>query len=264
MNHPDVWRSGEHYEQYVGRWSREVAPVFLDWLKVPVEQRWLDIGCGTGALSSTILRESRPASVIGIDSSDGFLAVAQSRITDARARFLQSDAALIPLADGEVDVAVSGLMLNFLPEPLLALTEWQRAATAGATIAAYVWDYGDGMELMRAFWSAAVAIDPDAARFDEGRRFQSLCTPVGLADLWQQANFRDIDTRPIDIPTVFADFEDYWTPFLGGQGVAPAYVATLSSDHVDTLRERLRASLPTDRDGSIHLIARAWAVRGSR
>ena len=264
MNHPDVWRSGEPYERYVGRWSRLVAPVFLAWLGVAEGQRWLDIGCGTGALSSTILREAEPASVFGVDPSSGFLAVAESHITDARVRFMLGDAASIPLADGEVDVIVSGLMLNFVPAPALALTEWQRIARPGATIAAYVWDYGDGMELMRAFWAAAIELDPGAEQYDEGRRFQSLCSPAGLAQLWERSGLREVETRSIEVPTTFANFDDYWTPFLGGQGVAPAYVATLAPDHVETLREALAESLPVAADGSIDLTARAWAVRGTR
>jgi hypothetical protein len=166
------------------------------------------------------------------------------------------------LADGVVDVVVSGLVLNFVPAPALALTEWRRVATPEATIAAYVWDYGDGMELMRAFWTAAIELDPGAEQFDEGRRFQSLCTPAGLAALWEQSALQEVETVAIDVPTVFADFDDYWTPFLGGQGVAPAYVATLSPEAVGELRERLRSIVPVAGDGTVAMTARAWAVRG--
>lgn len=261
-NHSAVWASGGPYERYVGRWSRLVAPIFPARLGVAEGQRWLDVGCGTGALSSTILRDCSPASVTGIDPSAGFLAVAQNHITDARAQFLVGDAAAIPLADGAADVVVSGLVLNFVPEPASALIEWQRVARPGATVAGYVWDYGDGMELMRAFWTAAIALDPDAARFDEGRRFQSLCTPAGLGELWERSGLREVETEAIDVPTRFADFDDYWTPFLGGQGVAPAYVATLSPGAVLALRERLRTVVPVAEDGTIAMMARAWAVRG--
>jgi SAM-dependent methyltransferase len=262
MTHPDVWCMGEPYERYVGRWSRRVAPVFLTWLDVAARRRWLDVGCGTGALSGAILREADPASVIGVDPSAGFLAVARHGISEAHAQFLAGDAAAIPLALGAVDVVVSGLVLNFLTAPALALAEWHRVASSGATIAAYVWDYGDGMELMRTFWTAAIELDPAAARFDEGRRFRSLCTPAGLAELWERSGLREVETVAIEVPTVFADFDDYWTPFLGGQGVAPAYVAMLSPDAVGTLRERLRTIVPIAADGTIPMTARAWAVRG--
>jgi hypothetical protein len=138
----------------------------------------------------------------------------------------------------------------------------RRVAAPSGTVAAYVWDYAEGMRLMRAFWDAAAALDPAAASLDEGRRFP-LCRPEPLARLFAAAGLREVATRAIDVPTVFRDFDDYWDPFLGGQGPAPAYCVGLAEDARTALRERLRTSLPVAPDGRIRLTARAWAVRGT-
>jgi len=125
-----------------------------------------------------------------------------------------------------------------------------------------VWDYAGKMELMRYFWDAAAAVDPDNRELDEGARFP-ICEPEALAALVRDAGLGAVATRAIDVATVFQDFDDYWTPFLGGQGAAPAYCMRLPTDRRDALRERLRSALPVEPDGSIALIARAWAARGT-
>ncbi|MEF2278117.1 methyltransferase domain-containing protein [Deinococcus sp. YIM 134068] len=255
----EVWAAGDRYEPYVGRWSRRVARMFLPELGVPPEQDWLDVGCGTGALVQTILDHASPRSVVGTDLSPGFAEYARAHLPDPRVRIEVADAQHLPLGTGSVDAAVSGLVLNFVPEPGRAASEMTRVVRAGGLVAAYVWDYAEGMEFMRLFWEAAVALNPAAP--DEGRRF-SLCHPGPLADLFAGAGLGQVNVRPIDLPTVFRDFDDYWLPFLGGQGAAPAYAMTLSEDDRAALRECLRAGLPTEDDGSIHLTARAWAVRG--
>lgn len=257
----EVWAVGDAYDAYVGRWSCRVGKAFLHWLDVPAGGRWLDAGCGTGALTATILAEAEPAEVMGVDTSRGFLAGARTRSPDSRATFLHGDAQSLPLGDGLFDAVVSGLMLNFVPEPGRAAAELARVAAPGGTVAAYVWDYAAGMEMMRYFWDAAAALDPAAAVLDEGRRFP-LCRPESLRKLWMNAGLGEVRVQPVEAPTTFADFEDYWEPFLGGQGPAPGYVSSLAEQDRRALRELLRARLPAGRDGSITLTARAWAVRG--
>jgi SAM-dependent methyltransferase len=259
----DRWASGRDYESYVGRWSRLVAPAFLDWLAVPEGAAWLDVGCGTGALTVAILAGCDPRSVVGVDPSAAFVAHAQATVTDQRARFLVGDAGTTGLGDGAVDAVVSGLVLNFVPDLAAALAEAQRVARPGGLVAGYVWDYADGMELLRRFWDAAVALDPSAAGFDEGVRFPN-AAPGPLTAGFQAAGFRTIEARPIDVPTVFAGFDDLWAPFLRGTGPAPAYVASLGAEARDALRERMRATVAAAGDGSIRLVARAWAVQGRR
>jgi SAM-dependent methyltransferase len=259
----DGWERGDPYEQYVGRWSRRVAPRFLDWLNMPRERRWLDVGCGTGALSAAILDRCYPSSVVGVEPSEGFLRAAKEQL-GARMLLLQGSAAQIPLEHGAVDVAVSGLVLNFVPDARAALGEMARVTAGMGTVAAYVWDYSEKMDLMRHFWDAAVQLDPGAANLDEGLRFP-LCRPEALTELFSGAGLHAIDATAIDIDTPFASFADYWQPFLGGQGPAPAYAMALGETARSRLRDRIRERMPLQADGSIALTARAraWAVRGT-
>jgi SAM-dependent methyltransferase len=260
----DRWESGDPYEAYVGRWSRRVAPQFLAWLDAPSGLAWLDVGCGTGALIEAVLEDRAPSRLAGVDASAGFLALARQRLRAGGVELHEADAQALPFNDGEFDRVVSGLVLNFIPNPALAIAEMARVARRGGTVAVYVWDYAGGMEMMRYFWDAAAAVDPRAAELDEGRRFP-ICRPEALDRLFESNGaFGDIATHAIDVPTVFRDFDDYWTPFLGGQGPAPAYCASLADDTRAKLRERLRARLPESRGGRIDLKARAWAVRGRR
>lgn len=259
----DKWASGKLYEPYVGRWSRRVADVFLPWMRAPKRAAWLDVGCGTGALVDRILAGYAPRSVRGIDPSEGFLALAEETIDDPRVSFTVADAMKIPAASDTYEAVVSGLVLNFVPDPRVAAGEIARVLKRGGVAAAYVWDYAGAMQLMRHFWNAAGALDPAAVELDEGRRFP-LCKPEPLRALWTQAGFRNVEVAAIDIETVFKDFDDYWTPFLSGQAPAPGYCSSLTEEARGRLRERLRASLPVALDGSIPLYARAWAVQGRR
>jgi SAM-dependent methyltransferase len=257
----DNWASGDKYEPYVGRWSRLVARKFLEWLAVPAGSSWLDVGCGTGALSQTILQATEPGKVKGVDRSDNFVAYAQAHTKDSRAEFEVGDAQALAFESGIFDAVVSGLVLNFIPQPELAVAEMTRATRKGGVVAVYVWDYAGKMQLIRHFFDAATALDPSAAELDEGPRFL-ICHPEPLKHLFETAGLRDVEVRSIEIPTHFRDFDDYWLPFLGGQGPAPSYAMSLSEERRTALRERIRAGLPFASDGSIPLVARAWAVKG--
>jgi SAM-dependent methyltransferase len=256
------WASADAYERYVGRWSRRVAAELIHWLDLPHGRDWLDVGCGTGALASTILALAEPRRVRGYDLSAEHVAGARARAADPRAEFAQADATALPDPAHAYDAAVSGLVLNFVPEPARAVAEMARVVRPGGTVAVYVWDYAGQMQLMRVFWDAAAELDPSAAKLDEGRRF-AWCRAEPLRDLFEAAGLRDVQVRAIDVPTRFADFEDYWQPFLGGQGPAPGYAASLDGERRAALRELIRGRLPMESDGSIALTARAWAVRGS-
>jgi SAM-dependent methyltransferase len=259
----EVWASGDFYEPYVGRWSRLVAQEFIRWLDVPEDSQWLDVGCGTGALSQTILDLANPQKVKGIDRSEGFIEYARSKVSDPRATFETGDAQALPVESGTYDATVSGLVLNFVPLPSQMIAEMARAVRKGGVIALYVWDYAGKMQLMRHFWNAAAALNPAARDLDEGLRFP-ICNPDLLAELFQNSGLSQVEVRPIDISTDFKDFDDYWSPFLGGQAPAPRYAMSLSEEQRAQLRERIYNSLPFALNGSIPLVARAWAMKGTR
>jgi SAM-dependent methyltransferase len=258
MSASDSWASGAAYEFYMGRWSRAVARAFVPWLQVKPQAHWLEVGCGTGALTSTIVAHGQPASIVGCDPAEPFVAAARAQITDARASFLVANAEALPRRDGAFDAVVSALVLNFLPDPGRAVAAMRDRLGPGGVVAAYVWDYGEGLTFLRHFWDEATAADPRAATLDEGGRFP-LCQPTALAALFREAGLQAVQTSALEIATDFSDFDDFWSPFLGGTGPAPSYVASLAPAQQQALKERLRRRLP---DGPISLPARAWAVRG--
>lgn len=256
------WSSGDDYEPYVGRWSRLVAARFLQWIAVPAGRRWLDVGCGTGALAQAILTDTSPVGVVGVDPSPAYVQHAATHTADERSIFRVGDAQALPFEDDSFDVVVSGLVLNFVPDRPLALAEMQRVTKSGGTVAAYVWDYPGEMQLMKHFWDAAVELNPAAAASHEGVRFD-FCRPEPLRSQFIEGGLRKVEVESLVVPTTFEGFDDYWRPFLGGQAPAPSYAMSLSGKDRDRLRESLRARLPVDTDGRIRLTARAWAVRGS-
>jgi len=257
-----LWGGGDAYEQYMGRWSRRIAPLFLDWLDVPPNQECLDIGCGTGVLSSAILDNCAPGRVVGIDPSEAFVEAARSRVDDRRFECRQGNGEALPYDDGEFTLAVSGLVLNFVGDKARAVAEMTRVVGPDGTVALYVWDYAGHMQIMRYFFDAAIELDDGARKFDDGIN-APICRPGPLSHLFEAAHLTGIEVEKLDIPAAFESFEDYWTPFLGGTGSAPKYCTSLSPDAQARLKEKLRGRLPTGPDGEILMAARAWAVRGT-
>ncbi len=255
----DRWEGAGDYESYVGRWSRLVAPAFVAWVGAPAGSAWLDAGCGTGALTAAIAIVE-PASVVAVDASPSFAGHAGEALGDRRFTFLVGDAMALPLTSGRIDVAVSGLLLNFLPDPAAAVREWLRVTRPGGTVAAYVWDYAEGMGPIRAFWDAAVELEPAARTADEAERFP-LCHPDRLHDVFAGCGLHDVATDAIDVSATYAGFDDYWAPFLTGVGPAPGYCAALPPERREALRARLLAQLAPS-GGPIVMQARAFAVRG--
>jgi len=261
MNPHEKWTSGTAYEGWVGRWSRLLADEFLHWLGIPPGKQWLDVCCGSGALSEAIITRWSPTSLEGIDQSPEQIAYAIEHRAGPNVNFRLGDARALPFASQSFDVAVCGLGLNFIAEMERAAREMRRVTRLGGIVAAYVLDYREGARFLREFWDVAIAVDPEAVAFDQGRRFP-LCTPEGLRRLFTAADLEAIEVRALQIVTRFANFDDYWQPFLSEQGSAPAYLASRSERIRGEICQRLRASLPGQSDGSIELAARAWAVQG--
>ena len=256
----DKWNDGNPYDYFMGRWSELMAPEFLNWLNIPPLSSYLEIGCGTGALSEAIFKYSEPKEFCGIDPSDGFITKAKERLL-SKGQFIVGNVSDLPFENDTYDIVVSGLALNFFPELDEALAEMKRVSKPKGIIAAYVWDYSGRIDLLRYFWNAAILIDPKSQQLDEGIRFP-ICNIDNLKKAFLQAGLTDIAVTTLDIITVFKNFEDYWNPFLGGQGPAPSYLASLSENLQEELKDRIHNSLPIESDGSIRLLGRAIAIKG--
>lgn len=264
MNQPaqfDAWSAGQNYEHYMGRWSRQMAAEYLRWLTPPRRAGWLEVGCGTGALTATLLADCNPKTVLAIEPSKDFIAYARSMVTDKRVSFEIADAAKLPAADGTVDIVTSALVLNFIPDKIAALAEMKRVLRPEGLLSFYVWDYpGGGMGFIDAFWRAAAEIDEKAKALDEAKRFP-FCTREGLTALCREAGLASPTIEPLEIETAFPDFEALWRPFTLGAGPAPGYCMALPEEQRDRLKAKLAENLGTE--GPIRLIGRAWAVKAT-
>lgn len=257
----EAWNSGDAYERFVGRWSRRVAIEFLRWLAAPRGLAWGDVGCGTGALTSAILSQHEPSSVYALDASTGFISQARQRLQDPRASFARGDATRLPWSSAARDMTVAGLVLNFVRDHASVVREMARVTRPGGRVAAYVWDYAGGMQMVRHFWDAVIAVRPNDAKLDQAERFP-LCQPAPLQALFESTALGSVRVHAIDIPTVFQNFDDYWKPFLGRTGAAPTYLASVSDEVRELIRTHLKSHLAPTPDGPITLTARAWAVQG--
>jgi ubiquinone/menaquinone biosynthesis C-methylase UbiE len=263
VQHGKMFGNAESYERFMGRWSRIAAPLLLDFADVPDTGRVLDVGCGTGRMASTITQRKPGVQVIGIDPSKEYIAYA-SRVGPFpdRTSFEIGDAQALRFSDGEFVAALSLLVFNFIPDPARALREVRRVTKHGGRISAAVWDYGDGMRMLRVFWDAATSLDPKADKLDE--KHMPLCRAGELSQLWKRVGLEDVRQQPLTIQTKFESFADYWDTFLLGQGPAGAYVGALQSDRVQALREEVKRRLSISEERRAFTIpARLWAVRGS-
>ena len=259
----ESWSSGNLYHAYMGRWSEMIAQQFLAWLKPLSDSTWLDVGCGTGALTRTIAQHVTVKSIIGIDPSQDFLDEASQSNPASNIQFQQGSGTELHFDDNQFDYVVSALALNFMPNSQQAVTEMARVTQSNGVVALYVWDYAGKMEWLKYFWDVAVSLDADATNYDEGQRFP-ICHPDRLHELFMGANLQQIATVAVDVPANFATFDDYWQLFRIGSFPAPAYLNVLPADKQSKLKDTLRATIPTQPDGTIHLITRAWAIRGTK
>jgi SAM-dependent methyltransferase len=256
-----IFSAADAYERFMGRWSRKLALLFGRFAGVRDSDTVLDVGSGTGALTAAVANLAPASRIIGIDPSPSYVARAQSQHGSDRVRFEVGDAQKMPFDDAMFDRTLSILVMNFIPDARKALGEMTRVTKPNGTIAAAVWDYGAGMEMLRAFWDEAVALTPEHAAKDE--RNLPLCRQGDLAELWRAQGLQDVVEEPLTIETRFASFDDFWSPFLERQGPAGAYAASLSTESREALRLRLRERLlGAGPDKAIVMHARAWAVRG--
>ena len=257
-----MFSKADAYERFMGRWSRRLAPTMVTFSGVRDGDVVLDIGSGTGALSFAVRDATNTARVTGLDPSQEFVTDAAQRNTDARVRFEVGDTQELQFADATFDKTLSLLVMNFIPNQARALQEMVRVTRPGGVVAAAVWDYSEGMQMLRVFWDEATAFDPAIEPRDEAH--MPLCRSGELATLWRQQGLANVQEMPLTVALHFASFDDYWAPFLLGQGPAGAYVTTLSKERKVALEQRLRKRLlGDDADHAIELGARAWAVKGT-
>jgi SAM-dependent methyltransferase len=258
-----MFDNAEAYDRFMGRWSRLVAPLLVDFAAASDARRVLDVGSGLGALAFEIARRKPDLSVAGIDQSQEFVARAMSRnpVPD-RVHFSVGDAQTLHFEDATFDASLSLLVFNFIPDPAKALREVSRVTRSGGVVSAAVWDYGESARMLRVFWDAAVEVDPRATRLDE--QHMPLCRAGELSQLWRAAGMQDVDEQPLCITMRFESFADYWEPFLLGQGPSGAYVRALDDNRLRALRTaaKRRLSISSERD-AFNLPARVWAVRGT-
>ena len=257
-----MFASAVAYERFMGRWSRLVALQLIDFTGVRDGARVLDVGSGTGALSFALAGKQARTHILGIDPSKEFVEYATSRNSfGGRAAFEVGDAQQMRFPDSSFDASLSLLVFNFIPDPVKALREVRRVTKPGGQISAAVWDYGDGMKTLRAFWDAAVKIDPKAEKLDE--KHMPLCRAGELSKLWRQERLENVHEQPLTIRMKFESFADYWEPFLLGQGPAGVYAKSLSSNQSQALRDELKRRLSlASGNSSFELSGTVWAVRG--
>jgi SAM-dependent methyltransferase len=257
-----MFTGGDPYEGFMGRWSRELAPLLVTFAGIQDGHAILDIGSGTGALTAAVAAAAPSSPIVGIDPAASYVAHARTRHPAERIQFEVGDAQQLRFADGGFDRTLSLLVLNFIPDRSKALGEMIRVTRVGGVVAGAVWDYGERMEMLRVFWDEAVALNPGADARDE--RHMPLCRKGELEELWRAHGLHDVLEKALTIRMRFSSFDDYWSPFLEKQGPAGAYVAALRASKREQLRLRLRKRFLGDGpDRPIVLDARAWAVRGT-
>jgi SAM-dependent methyltransferase len=257
-----IFSAAQAYERFMGRWSRGLAPLFVRFAGMRDGDSVLDVGSGTGSLTAAVARVAPSSHIFGIDPSAPYVALAQSQQGSALIQFEAGDAQQMRFENATFDRTLSLLVVNFIPDARKALGEMKRVTKLNGTVAAAIWDYGDGMEMLRVFWDEAIALTPAAAAKDE--RNMPFCRRGELAALWREQGLQDVVEEGLTVETRFASFDDFWMPFLEGQGPAGAYVTSLSAEERDALRLRLRRRLlGAGEDNAIIMHARAWAVRGT-
>lgn len=257
-----MFDQAEHYERFMGRWSRRLAPLLIAFAALREAASLLDAGSGTGVLSFALAADNPRCQVTGIDPSSAFVRFAAAHNPyPQRVRFLTGDAQSLAFAPASFDASLSLLVFNFIPNPEKALRELMRVTRPAGPVAAAVWDYADGMKMLRVFWDAVVETDPSARAADEAR--MPLSRPGELAALWTRAGLERVSQVPLDISMPFNSFADFWEPFLRAQGPAGLHVRSLGPARLQALRAIVlrRLALPSE-DAPFTLPARAWAVRG--
>jgi SAM-dependent methyltransferase len=247
------------YDRFVGRYGPDLAASLIEGIGLSGDWRALDVGCGPGPLTSALAEVLGADRVAAVDPSEPFARACAERVPGADVRVGSAES--LPFEDGEFDVTLSQLVVNFMPDAPAGLREMHRVTRPGGVVASSVWDYAGEMTMLRAFWDAAGGVDPEGAGpLDEGTRMR-YCRPDELAELWTGAGLTEVETGSITVTAAYADFEDLWGPFTAGVGPAGSYCASLPDSKRDELKTAYRRRLGSP-DGAFELSARAWTASG--
>ena len=253
-----LFTDGEAYERMMGRWSRLVGTVFLDWLAAPPGLRWLDVGCGNGAFTEVIIQRNEPSEIVGVDASEQQLAYARVRPGTTMARYELADAQKLPFDDAAFDAAAMALVITFLPDPTAGAREMKRVVRPGGWVATYIWDFLGGGMPFEPIYAAMNALGTPLAR----RLGMETSREPALRALWEGAGLREVETRAIAVRVAYADFDDFWISSSVPASPTGRAIHEMPADAKERLREHLRRTLPVAADGSIAYEARANAVKG--
>ena len=244
----------EAYDRFMGRYSVPLAPGFADFASIEAPQRVLDVGCGPGALTSELARRVGPHAVTAVDPSPGFVEAARERNPEVAVR--QAEAEQLPLDDDSFDAALAQLVVHFMADPVAGLRQMRRVTRGGGVVAACVWDHAGGSGPLARFWEAAHELDPDV-RDESGLPG---AREGDLERLFLEAGLGGVEEHLLTVEVEHPTFEEWWEPFTLGIGPAGSYVAGLTPESRDLLRERCRELLPP---APFVATAGAWAARGA-
>jgi ubiquinone/menaquinone biosynthesis C-methylase UbiE len=251
------------YERFMGRWSARLAPQLVEFAGIRDGQRILDVGCGTGSLSRSLLAAGKAITVVGVDPAEDYIAFARRGVPDPRATFQVSTAESLPFPDDSFDAAMALLVLQEFDDPVRAVREMARATRRGGTVAACLWDFVEGMPMASLFWQAAEAVAPEAVARRRAERPPSRTSLQALQELWAGAGLQQVRTARLELSQAFASFDDYWQPFLTGCTPLSAFAVAVNRETRGDLASALRRIIPdVQADGSFILPARALAVAG--
>lgn len=256
------WTDAKAYDRFMGRWSSVAGRKFVEWLCVPRDLRWLDVGCGTGAFCQTILDACNPGELVGVDSSEAQLVEARSRFKGRPATFMACDALSLPFEDAAFDLAVSGLVFNFVSEPVRMVREMKRVVKPRGWVAAYVWDFGGGGSISQHILSALEACSPSHAQAAANLQRAEATGIEALTRVFAEAGLDSVQAKQIEIKVRFESFDDYWSANTGFASPPARQIAALAPDVRRNIELQVRETLPSDPDGAIEYTARANAVRG--
>ena len=248
--------AAQSYDRYMGRHSTELAPKLISFAGIEPGMRALDVGCGSGALTAALGDRLGADNVAAADPSEPLLAACAERVPGVEARVASAER--LPWPDESFDVVTSQLVVNFMRDTEAGVNEMRRVARPDGLLASCTWDYADGMQVLRVFWDAALALDPTAP--DEGRVMR-YCTERELAELWTGQGLVGGETAPLEFDVTYASFADYWEPFTLGAGPGGEYCVSLAPNRREALQKACYKRLGSP-DGSFALRARAFAVRG--